>query len=192
MSTLFVTADTHFSHKMVALDIRGFESTEEHDEKIIEAWNKMVKPGDTVLHLGDVSLKNPAVYAPLTSRLNGNKHLVFGNHDPGWGGHRDALKYVDVYREAGFLSTHEFLRRKIDGQNVLFSHFPYSGDHGDDRYTQYRLKNEGLTLVHGHTHSSEVVSRAILTLQIHVGMDAWYLQPVPIDELVEIIRQEAA
>lgn len=200
MSTLWVTSDTHFSHRMLALDIRGFPSIEEHDEYLIEKWNKTVDPSDTVIHLGDVSLKAPAVYAPLTTRLNGKKHLVYGNHDMGWGGHRDCLKYYDDYRKAGFLTTHEYLRRKIDGNQVLFSHFPYQRDHSaQERYTQYRFRIGELPIVHGHTHSSEKVSHAHngrgvfgrgKTLQIHVGMEAWNLRPVSIDEIVEILRQE--
>jgi len=195
MSNVWFTSDTHFSHKLVS-QIRGFVANDEvdvnrHDETIIRNWNGVVRPDDIVYLLGDVSLKSPRVYAPLTVRLNGTIHLVYGNHDPGFGGIRGGEKLTREYLDAGFASMHEFLRKKIDGRNVLMSHFPYSGDRGDDRATQYRLRNEGVPILHGHTHQNEVISRDNGTLQIHVGLDAWGLFPVNIDDIVEILRQEA-
>jgi calcineurin-like phosphoesterase family protein len=189
MSNVFYTSDPHFSHKMLATDIRGFDSIEEHDETIIENWNKVVKPADTVFVLGDVSLKKPAVYKDLTRRLNGTKHLVFGNHDPGNGGDRDSTKYSVDYAMAGFTSTHDFLRRKISGESVLLSHYPYDGDHSEvDRMEQYRLRDLGTPLLHGHTHRDKVVSYSKnYTLQIHVGIDAHELTPVHMDEIVAIL-----
>lgn len=51
------------------------------DAKLVENWNKVVKPNDLVLHLGDVFwMKNRA--AELTKQLNGRKQVVLGNHDP--------------------------------------------------------------------------------------------------------------
>jgi calcineurin-like phosphoesterase family protein len=189
MSNVFYTSDMHFSHRLLAIDVRGFQTIEEHDEAIIENWNKTVKKDDTVFVLGDVSLKKPAAYKHLTSRLNGSKHLIFGNHDSGNGANRDSNKYTVDYAMAGFTSTHDFLRRKIDGQQVMLSHYPYDGDHSDaDRMEQYRLRDLGATLLHGHTHSEEVVSFSKnYTLQIHVGMDAHELFPVHMDEIVSLM-----
>lgn len=189
MSNVFYTSDMHFSHKMLAIDIRGFASIEEHDEVLIENWNKIVTKADTVFVLGDVSLKKPAVYKNITTRLNGTKHLVFGNHDPGNGGDRDSTKYAVDYALAGFTSTHDFLRRKISGRDVLLSHYPYNGDHSDhDRMEQYRLRDLGVPLLHGHTHSKGAVSYSMnYTLQIHVGIDAHELTPVHMDKIVSIM-----
>jgi calcineurin-like phosphoesterase family protein len=189
MSTVFYTSDMHFSHKMLA-DLRGFASIEEHDEAIIERWNRTVGKEDVVFVLGDVSLKKPAAYKHLTTRLTGRKHLIFGNHDPGNGGDRDSVKYGLDYRIAGFESTHDFLRRKVEGTDVLLSHYPYDGDHSDnDRMQQYRLRDLGVPLLHGHTHSQEKISYSgNSTLQIHVGMDAHNLTPVSMHEIVTLLK----
>lgn len=197
MSTLWFRSDDHFGHDKLAREIRGFETVEDHDEALIEWNNNYVRPDDTVFCLGDFSLKGPSFFAPILSRLNGHWHLISGNHDGCWSGHREGFKNIKSYIDAGFESVQPFLRRKIDGEQVLMSHFPYTGDHTElQRYTQYRLRNEGLALLHGHTHSSEIISYVhnvpSNSLQIHVGLDAWNLNPVNIDQVVQILRQERA
>lgn len=189
MSAVWYTADTHFMHKYLALDIRGFVSVEEHDEAVIEKWNKTVAPDDVVWHLGDFSLKNPFDFSHILSRLNGTIHLIAGNHDRCFSGIRDAHKWLAAYYNAGFASVQPFARKRLAGQNILLSHFPYTGDHGADRYTQYRLRNEGLPLVHGHTHFKAQESWALLTPQLHVGMDAWNLTPVNQEVVLERVMK---
>lgn len=184
--SLFLTADPHFTHKFLAIDIRGFNSVEEHDAALVENYNSMIGPDDTVLCLGDFSLKKPNIFAPILNQLNGIWHLISGNHDACWPGHRDAHKYVYPYVDAGFESVQPFMRVKWDGRYYMLSHFPYDGDHTEkDRCDQYRLRDEGLPLIHGHTHDSNKISLSDMqTLQFHVGMDAWNLRPVPIDKFL--------
>lgn len=188
MSAVWYTADTHFMHKMLALDIRGFSSVEEHDSALIDNWNSCVGPKDTVWHLGDFSLKQPYDFSGTFRKLNGTIHLISGNHDRCFSGIRDSYKWQQAYYNAGFASVQSFARKKLDGMYIMLSHFPYSGDHGPDRYTQYRLKNEGLPILHGHTHFKERSSWAVLTPQLHVGMDAWHLKPVHQEVVIELLR----
>jgi calcineurin-like phosphoesterase family protein len=95
--------------------------------------------------------------------------------------HRDAHKYQERYLEV-FASVQTFARRRIDGVDVLLSHFPYDNDtrrlekyKGLDKFAPYRLRDEGLWLLHGHTHEN-VKQRS--DRQVHVGVDAWDLSPV--------------
>lgn len=192
MSAVWYTSDTHFMHKYLALDIRGFSSIEAHDETLIQNWNNCVRPEDSVWHLGDFSLKQPFDFSEILNRLNGTIHLISGNHDRCFSGIRDSYKWQQPYYNAGFASVQSFARKKLDGIYVLLSHFPYSGDHGEDRYTQYRLKNEGLPIIHGHTHLSERTSWAVLTPQIHVGLDAWNLMPVHQEVVIELMKKMIA
>lgn len=56
---IYVTSDTHFCHnKPFIYEDRGFKNIEEMNDTIIENWNKLVKPDDTVIHLGDVMLND--------------------------------------------------------------------------------------------------------------------------------------
>jgi calcineurin-like phosphoesterase family protein len=194
MSTAWFTSDLHFMHKMLAEDIRGFSGIEEHDEALIENINSCVKKDDALWILGDLSLKKPAVFGHLFSRLNGNKYVIWGNHDYGWGFNRDAYKYGDEYYYMGVMAANDFARRKMNHKTVMLSHFPYTGDHSaDDRYDECRLKNFGNTLLHGHTHSDEIISFAgVNTLQVHVGLDAWNLMPVEINTILELIDENTS
>ena len=189
MSAVFFSSDTHFLHGIVA-GLRGFTDPAEHDEFIIERWNKTVRPDDLVWHLGDVGLGNEARILAMTARLNGHKQLIAGNHDPCWPGNRGARSRQRRWLEV-FESVQAFARIRIDGRPVLLSHFPYFGDHtGGERYSQYRLKDQGLWLLHGHTHSREKLGPFMLPIvtfgaepiqqgrQVHVGLDAWDLRPV--------------
>lgn len=186
MTGVWFTADTHFQHARIA-EIRGFSSAEEHDEAVIRNWNRFVKPTDTVWHLGDVAMKVNLDLWPLINRLNGTIHLVMGNHDPVSPIHRDAYKHFILWSNV-FESLQAYARRRIDRQDVLLSHYPYSGDHTTlERYTQYRLPNEGRWLLHGHTHSPSTGEGR----QIHVGIDAWDLSPVSIDAIVARMRGES-
>jgi calcineurin-like phosphoesterase family protein len=70
---------------------------------------------------------------------------------------------------------------------VNLSHFPYDGDsHGDDRYSELRLEDRGVPLIHGHTHNPNQKATVSNngTPQFHVGWDAW-LEPVPETRIVE-------
>lgn len=106
--TVFYSSDTHFSHALVA-GLRGFASQEEHDEAVIANWNAVVKPSDLVWHLGDAGLGSEARVLELAGRLNGVKHLIAGNHDRCWPGHRDARKRQRAWLEA-FESVQAFAK----------------------------------------------------------------------------------
>jgi calcineurin-like phosphoesterase family protein len=82
-SKLFLTSDTHFCHSKL-VEQRGFKSIEEHDETLISNWNSVVRPQDSICHLGDFVLgagdKSKEVCINLFNRLNGHITLLFGNH----------------------------------------------------------------------------------------------------------------
>jgi calcineurin-like phosphoesterase family protein len=78
-STTRYIADLHLSHLSMAIK-RGFSSIEEHDEIIIERWNRTVSKRDVTYILGDITMEKKSPYHML-SRLNGVKHVVLGNHD---------------------------------------------------------------------------------------------------------------
>ncbi|MFE8032275.1 metallophosphoesterase family protein [Thiohalocapsa marina] len=78
--TTFIIGDTHFGHKYMAQDFRGFASVEEHDETLVELWNLRVHSKDTVWVLGDFA-SNASTVERIAPRLRGHKKLVLGNHD---------------------------------------------------------------------------------------------------------------
>jgi calcineurin-like phosphoesterase family protein len=180
------SSDTHFLHRLVSTEKRGFASPEAHDEAIIKNWNALVRPDDLVWHLGDVGIGNEDRILAQAARLHGRKQLIAGNHDLAWSGHRDARKHLRRWLEV-FETVQPFAAVNLDRRRVLLSHFPYEGDHtAMDRGTQFRLRDEGLWLLHGHTHSLERHEWPANT--IHVGLDAWELKPVHENEIAKLIR----
>lgn len=123
MSTQFLISDTHWNHENILTflkadgsRLREFASIEEHDEYMVDNWNRVVKSGDVVVHVGDVVLAKGGLkvrqeaYRRTIGRCNGRKKLIRGNHD------RDTMKEYGVY----FESIHG--SRKID--NFIVSHYP--------------------------------------------------------------------
>ena len=81
----WIISDTHFGHKNILefepcrlnpMRIDGYDA-HEHEEWIIENWNNTVKPGDTVLHLGDFAF-TPGYY---TKEYNKAYETKFKNVD---------------------------------------------------------------------------------------------------------------
>ena len=80
MGSVFITSDTHFGHaNIIKYANRPFDSVEEMNEALVENWNSVVKQGDKVYHLGDVTMNSKSL--DVMSRLNGRKVLIKGNHD---------------------------------------------------------------------------------------------------------------
>lgn len=174
MTNVWYTSDLHFNHKLVS-GIRGFKfgddtpDVKSHNDSIIKYWHKTVKQDDLVIILGDLAVSQHEKALEIVSLLPGRKGFIDGNHDPI---HplfrREAIKpkIVDMYHSV-FEFCHPFLRRKVNNYEFLLSHFPYEGDHTrEDRFDQYRLRDLGMPLLHGHTHGKETTS-------MHVGWDAW-------------------
>lgn len=165
---------------------RGFTDPDEHDWTIIKRHNEIVTPDDIVWMHGDVGLGSDDQVLTLASALNGEKHLITGNHDRCWPGHRDAHKHQRQWLEV-FASVQAFARRRIGDHEVLLSHLPYDGDHTpEDRHTQFRLRDEGLWLLCGHVHGLWKVHPG--GRQINVGLDVWELAPVAEDVLAKMMR----
>lgn len=182
MSVLF-TADPHFFHRLVA-EHRGFDTTEDMNDALVENWRRVVRPDDDVWVLGDLTLSNITGSLAIIESLPGRKHLIAGNHDACHPMHRSAHKWQSTYLRV-FASVQPFARRKIAGQFVLLSHFPYHRDRHEVRYTQWRLRDEGGWLLHGHTHGKEQREGR----EIHVGVDAWDLTPVNLDQIAQLMKE---
>lgn len=175
-------------------ELRGFGSVEEHDTAVLGSIARRVTEGDTLWVLGDLTANANHVDSALEELAAlkcDDLRLISGNHDPVWAGHREShkwlLKYLSVFR---FVAP--FARIKLNGMQVLLSHFPYQGggDHTfEDRYAQYRLPDlgAGAVLVHGHTHLTERISLGPQAgVQLNVCWEAWE-RPVSDQEVVSLV-----
>jgi len=90
---VFFTSDLHFFHNnIIKYCKRPFENAKEMNLAIINNWNSVVQPEDTVYVIGDVSFGEPKATEKLLEQLNGEKHLILGNHD--------GKKYIPTYMKA--------------------------------------------------------------------------------------------
>lgn len=193
--TDWFTADPHLGHPLPS-GIRGFGSTDDHDATLLDNLRSLLHPGDRLFVLGDISSGIPeaedralALLADVRDDTGARLHLVAGNHDAVHPMHSRALN-----GHARFLRTFDTLSSamtvKMEGQHVVVSHFPYDGDHSaPDRHVQWRPRDYGAPVVHGHTHADEVVSVSDAgSLQLCVSLDAWDMRPARREELSALVR----
>lgn len=184
--TVWFTSDTHFRHANILNlgDGRPFVDIYKHDEILIRNWNAFVMPDDIVYHLGDVALGPWPEGLECVKRLNGYKILVPGNHDRIASFEKPARRerfmpdYEDAFQE---ITTETISIIGVFNVPVRASHYPYTGESEagrSDRYEELRPINYGEVLIHGHTHSSDIISYHEDTLQISVGVDANNWTPV--------------
>lgn len=70
-----------FNHKAILRFCnRPWESIEEHDQALIENWNSVIGPDDTVFHLGDFVFGGFPKWKEIVEQLNGHIYLIRGNH----------------------------------------------------------------------------------------------------------------
>ena len=156
MSNIWITSDTHFSHANILKFrdsegnlIRGalFSSVEEMDDIMIENWNRVVKPGDKVYHLGDVYMGGKENFDKLWSRLNGSKRLIVGNHDD-----------IKFFTKGNYFAKISMLRM-FPEFGLMLSHVPLH----EQSLNLYPKKDDVLTWdqspkallnIHGHVHQN--------------------------------------
>lgn len=192
--TIWFSSDTHFGHEnIIKYCDRPFKNVDHMNEVIIDNWNSVVSPGDTVYHLGDVALGQIDKSLACVSRLNGYKILILGNHDRPFmrAGKADFLSWLKRYEEIFDEVWHWMGNRTVllNGQEFVVSHFPYTGDHTPtDRHMDARPLDDGITpLIHGHTHIADqhLTYSSKGTPQIHVGQDAHSFYPVSEDWIMK-------
>jgi calcineurin-like phosphoesterase family protein len=185
--TVWFTSDLHLGHaNIIEYCGRPFADVDTMNAALIERWNAVVQPDDTVWVLGDMVLGRSNATLPLVGMLHGRKLLLAGNHDRCWLGHGSkADEWTERYLAAGFAEVHqEQMTLTIGSHRVEACHFPYRGDsHDHDRYPQHRPIDRGDWLLHGHVHERWRQRGRM----INVGVDAWALQPVSEPELAAVI-----
>jgi len=86
--SLYAIGDLHFGQSLEKpMDIFG-ENWKNHEQKIVDHWNKVVKEEDTVLIAGDISwgmrIEEARPHLDTIACLPGRKICIEGNHDFWW------------------------------------------------------------------------------------------------------------
>ncbi len=186
--TTWFTSDLHFGHaNIIEYSGRPFRDVDHMNRALIERWNTVVQPDDTVWVLGDVAMGRITDTLPLVHQLAGHKLLLAGNHDRCWTGHgAKSAEWIGRYEDAGFAEIHQdSIELEVDGHHVLACHFPYRGDsQEEDRYPDARPADEGRWLLHGHVHERWRQHARM----INVGCDAWACNPIDAATIVGLIE----
>ena len=153
----YFISDTHFSHVGAALghSRRHFATIDDHDRALIEAWNSVVHPSDTVWHLGDFASDrpDPKDMRRIFSQLRGSKHLICGNHDG------------NVVKELGWSSVRDYAELAVDKQRLVLSHYPMR---------VWNAMRRGAVQLYGHCHGRLPPNAQ----SIDIGVDVFGLAPV--------------
>jgi calcineurin-like phosphoesterase family protein len=167
MGDVFFTADTHFGHRnIIAYANRPFACVEEMDEVLIQRWNERVRPGDRVYHLGDFSVCRGPKTGEILTRLNGEIHLVWGNHD------RPAY----AIRER-FASYHDYLQITVCEQFIVCFHYAMR---------VWNKSHKGSWHLYGHSHGSLAEDPHARSMDVGVDCNDFY--PFSFDEVADHMK----
>ena len=172
MPAVFLVSDTHFGHAGVCrflrndgTKLRPWDSPEEMDEYMVEAWNKKVRPNDKVYHLGDVVINRRAL--KILALLNGDKVLIRGNHD--------------IFRDTEYRHYFREIRAYHVMNGMILSHIPIHSD---------SLGRFG-TNIYGHLHSNRVMKDGVVDTRYHcVCVEQTDFAPILFEDVIKRIEAE--
>ena len=179
---LFFTSDTHFGHEnIIKFCNRPFANAQEMNETLINNWNRVVGPDDTIFHLGDFAFGGSYLWNNMLDRLNGHIHLVIGNHD------RKNLRQGYVQK---FDSIYPQLQINIDGRSVYLNHYPFLCYGGS-----YRGDKDAVWQLFGHVHSGPFSTgkdderlKMLFPYQYDVGVDNNNFTPISWEDVIIRIK----
>jgi len=176
---VFFTADTHFYNRSIVFySGRPFKDADEMDAELIRRWNETVPEDGIVFHLGDFAHGPAADWLSVLQRLNGEVHLVAGNHD---------TATAKPKALAGFASVSQQRIIEVDGQRIYLNHYPY---------LCYGGAYDGIWQLFGHVHSGPRARsgldlprlRSLYPYQYDVGVDNNGFRPVSFRKVKEKIE----
>lgn len=174
---IWYLSDTHFNHDRIrTLGNRPFATVEEMNEFIIQTFNSLIKPRDTVYHLGDFAFGKQEEIKKIRARLNGKVHLIMGNHD--YKNRIDRLKHL-------FTSVSDRLQIQVNHQKIILDHYPL---------LTWNDKYKGSWHLHAHSHNNLIVTRADFKTFgkiLDVGIDGHSYKPWNHDEIIAIMATKS-
>jgi len=140
---------------------------------LIDNWNSVVSPKDTVFHLGDFSFGPMGQYI---DQLNGNIILIRGNHDR-----------TNEVNKSG-LEVHQQFEIDYAGYKFIMNHKPqftskvYDPFNDSERKKVIDLDQYDYVLC-GHVHQKWVTKEK----NINMSCDVWDYTPLLFDDLIEYV-----
>lgn len=149
MSNWF-TADLHLGHaNIIKYCNRPFTSASEMDMTLIQRWNSVVKPEDTVYFLGDFCFAVTEQAKAYLSQLHGQIHFIEGNHD------KSAFQIKHM-----FSSYRKFSEINIENTPITLCHYAMR---------VFNKSHRGAYHLYGHSHGT--LPEDDTTLSFDCGVD---------------------
>lgn len=178
MTKTFFTSDLHLGHKnIISYDNRPFTNVKDMNSTLITNWNNTVSTEDTVYILGDFSWMSIKDTLLLLKQLNGQKHLIKGNHD----------RVQNKELQGCFVSITDYKELKIEEHFLVLCHYPMPF---------FNRHHHGAIHLYGHVHNSqewhitENIKTQLNQLGIpcrmfNVGCMLWGYNPVTLEEILK-------
>ena len=174
----YFTSDLHFGHQnIITYCNRPFSKAAEMDEILIDNWNSKIDPKDQVWIIGDVAFLSQEQIVAILKRLNGNIHVVLGNHDRNIRG--PVLNFLAsepvVYKELTFAEP----RAPAGKQPIVLFHYPIMS------WNRAYYKSWHL---HGHVHSTPEKRKRAGRFALDVGVDGNNFFPYSYEEIFQLMN----
>ena len=177
MNGIWFTSDHHWGHaNIIRFSSRPFSSVEEMDEALVERWNTVVQPRDTVYHVGDVSLhKDLGRARSILERLNGSICLIRGNHESVAERLKDRFAWIKDYAEVKVPDPEAREGRTF----IVLCHYAFR---------VWNKSHHGSWHLYGHSHGSLPDDPNARSLD--VGVDCHDYAPVSYARVTEIMASK--
>ena len=156
----WLISDTHFFHENIGQYCSRPDSWQ---DLIIENWNRFIRPGEIVFHLGDLALGKKEDTEVLIPLLNGKLYLMRGNHD---------RRGKAFYQNLGItLVKDPYPVMHSSGRRLVFSHRPISP------------LPPGVLNLHGHIHNNP--SPDVGPRHINLGIEVRQYRPWRLGDVLQ-------
>lgn len=172
---VWVWSDLHLFHKnIIRYSSRPFFSVDQMNESLLRAAEEVVRPGDWLLFLGDLSFGSMDDTADWLAQIDGHKATILGNHDV------DRQEKVQRWRSLGFEAVADVqawdlpepweMKDGLRVSSLWLTHYPLDAS---------RIP-AGVLNIHGHTHDINLGGR-----RLNASVEQVQYQPQPLREWVE-------
>lgn len=175
---IWITSDLHFNHnREFIFKPRGFETVEEMNEAIVQRWNEKVSPYDEVYVLGDLMLGDSTIGIEYLKRLNGNIHIILGNHDTD-------TRVNLYYSLSNVVEVTLAAKLNYKKHHFFMTHYPcLTGNLEKETLTQCTCN------LYGHTHQKTNFYND-MPFMYHVGVDSHDCYPILLDDIIKEMHQK--
>lgn len=142
------------------------------NETLINNWNSVVDKNDIIYHLGDFAFASANNTKEILSRLNGNIHLIIGNHD-NWktlNKIKDLFVDINTYKEINYLYENKLY-------HICMMHYPIQ---------QWNRMRYNSIMLCGHSHDmlKHDVKEGHIKYDVGVDTELSNFHPISLDDII--------